>query len=151
MRKAPPSRIDRRLIAAAAIICAAACGGSPQEKEAKFLKRGKEFMSHKDYARALLEFRNAAAIRPNDAEPYYQGGVAALAAGNIEEAAFDFKRASDLNPEHAGAQLKAAELMAATRNKELTQEAEKRLRQVLVRSPDDPEAMDALAMTEYQL
>jgi tetratricopeptide (TPR) repeat protein len=145
------SRIGGGLIVAATILTLAACGGSPQEKEAKFLKRGKEFMSQKDYARALLEFRNAAAVRPRDAEPFYQMGVAALAAGNLEEAAFDLKRATDLNPEHIGAQLKAAELMTATRNKDLTQEAEKRLKQVLLKSPDDPEAIDTIAIAEYQL
>ena len=149
--KSRQSRIGGGLIVAAAILTLAACGGSPQAKEARFLKRGKEFMSQKDYARALIEFRNAAAIRPRDAEPYYQMGIAALAAGNVEEAAFDLKRATDLNPGHTGAQLKAAELMTATRNKELTQEAEKRLTQVLLASPDDPEAIDTLAIAEYQL
>lgn len=108
-------------------------------------------MSQKDYGRALLEFRNAAAVRPSDAEAYYQIGIAALAAGNVEVAAFNLKRATDLNPEHAGAQLKAAELMTAARNKELTQEAEKRLKQVLLTSPDDPEAIDTLAIADYQL
>src|ERR1041385_8457525 len=89
MRKSTLSRIGRRSAVAATMLVLAACGGSPQEKEAKFLKRGKEFMSRQDYARALIEFRNAAAVRPRDAEAYYQMGVAALASGHVEEGALD--------------------------------------------------------------
>ena len=57
---------------------AAGCAGcrmSPEANEARFLRRGQALMAQKDYSRAILEFRNAATVRPRDAEAYYQLGL----------------------------------------------------------------------------
>jgi hypothetical protein len=45
------------------------CGTSPQAKEAKYLDKGKSLLAKKDYARALLEFRNAAKRCPKTPNP----------------------------------------------------------------------------------
>ena len=67
------------------VLCTAACQRSPQEKAAKFLRDGKDLMSRKDYARAVLQFRNAVRLLPKDAEVEYQLGLAYLADGKLAE------------------------------------------------------------------
>ena len=39
-------------------------GCSPEFREARYLKSGKSYLERKDYARALLEFRNAERTMP---------------------------------------------------------------------------------------
>ena len=82
----------------------AGCSFTPRQKEADFLRKGREFLEKKDYARAILQFQNAAKSVPNDAEPYYQLGRAGVASGNAVGAYAALKKAVELNPNHAGAQ-----------------------------------------------
>ena len=49
--------------------------------EDRYLARGKQLVEKKEYARAILEFKNASRLSPNSAEPYYQAGLAYLAIG----------------------------------------------------------------------
>jgi tetratricopeptide (TPR) repeat protein len=127
------------------------CSSSPQAKEAKFLRRGESRLAKKDYAGALVEFLNASQATPNDAEPYYQIGLAYLHTGNLGAGIGALRKATELNPKHAAAQLKLAELMTASQNKDLTEEAATRLQAVLLASPDNLEAIDSLALAEWHL
>jgi len=95
------------------------CAISPQSKEAKYLKRGQAQMAKRDYSRAILEFLTAAQVMPKDAEPYYQLGLAYLESRNVASAVGAFRQATQLNPQHAGANLKLAELMTVSRDKDL--------------------------------
>src|SRR5262249_15197422 len=99
----------------------------------------------------ILEFRNAAAAVPKDAEPYYRLGLAYLESGDPRSAAQAFQKATALNPNHAGAQLKLAELMAFTHDEKFLREAVSRLQGALGDSPADPEAIDTLALAEWKL
>ncbi len=83
-----------RLGAICAVVLLAGCSSSPQQKEAKFLKRGKALLEKKDYSRASLEFKNAEKAVPKDAEPYYQSGLAYLAAGELGNAVKAFRQAT---------------------------------------------------------
>jgi tetratricopeptide (TPR) repeat protein len=137
------------------VLCAAAllagCTRSPQAKEARFLKRGEAFFLKKDYARAALEFKNATAVMPKDAEPYYQAGLVYLELGNVANAVNSFRTATALNPNHAGAQVKLASLMATSQNKTVIEEAEKRLKGVLAAAPTSLEVLNNLAVAESKL
>jgi Flp pilus assembly protein TadD len=99
------------VVALGAGFVAAGCNRSPQAKEAQYLKRGIAQAARKDYGRAVLEFRNAIKVMPQDAEPYYQLGLAYLATGSSANGIAALRRATELNSKHAGAQLKLAELM----------------------------------------
>ena len=127
------------------------CTRSPQAKEAKYLQRGKAQIAKKDYSRAILEFQNAAQAMPRDAEPYYQVGLAYLQTGNLAMAVPALRKATELNPKHSGAQLKLAELMTVSRNKDLVEKAAGTLQSLLASSPDNAEAIDTLAVAEFQL
>ena len=61
------------------------------------------------------------------------------------------RRATELNPKHDAAQLKLAELMTATADKSILEDAKKRLDDLLEVSPDNSDALDALAIAELRL
>src|ERR1039458_5534466 len=96
--------------AAVAILMLSACSQSPQAKEAQYLEKGKKEFEKRNYAVAVLHFKNAMAAQPRDAEPYYQLGMTHLAGNDINSAANYFREAAELNPKHTAAQLKLAEL-----------------------------------------
>jgi tetratricopeptide (TPR) repeat protein len=127
------------------------CSQSPQVREAKYLEKGKKEVQKKNYAVAILHFKNAAQAQPRDAEPYYQLGLAYLASNDFKTAASYLHKAVELNPKHTGAQLKLAELMSTSRSKEVLEEAQKRTQDVLKLLPDDADALNVLAITELKL
>ncbi len=61
------------------------------------------------------------------------------------------RRATELKPGHAAAQLKLAELMIRSRDEQLLKEAELRIQKILTSSPADEDALFALAAAQAQL
>src|SRR5579884_656131 len=55
---------------------------SPQARRDQFVAKGKQYMAQRDYPRAVLEFRNAARVKPWDADVQYQSGMAYAATGD---------------------------------------------------------------------
>ena len=132
------------------ILWCSACSKSPQQKEADFIKRGQAQLAKKDYSRALLEFRNAGNVMPGDAEPYYQTGLVYLETRSLPEAVAAFRKATEADPKHTGAQIKLAELMTMSRDKEAVNQAADKLNELLKNAPDDPEIADYLAVAELR-
>ena len=126
-------------------------GCSPQAREARALAQGKMEFQKKNFQVAIIHFKNAIAAQPKDAEAYYQLGLAYLASNDINTAGSFFQKATELNPKHAGAQLKLAELLAPNRAKEAVQEAQRRTKVVLTLLPEDTDALNVLAFTELRL
>src|SRR5258708_4382637 len=81
-----------------AVVAFAGCARKPQEKAARFISNGKKHLKNNDYARAILEFRNAAQADPKDAEPYYQSALTNLATGDFQTGVANLRRATELNP-----------------------------------------------------
>lgn len=127
------------------------CAGTPEARRDRYLARGKALLQKRQYSRAILEFRNAAKAMPKDAEAYYEIGVASEDSGDVRTAVAFFKKALDENPKHSGAQLKLAQLMSLTTNKALLQDAETRLTALKQSSPNSPELLNSLALTELKL
>jgi tetratricopeptide (TPR) repeat protein len=145
-------RLKRKTLGVGVVILIlSACSQSPQAREARYLEKGRKEFLRKNYAVAVLHFKNAMQAQPRDAEPYYQLGLAYLASNDFNTAASYFRKASELNPKHTGAQLKLAELMSTSRSKDMVEEAQKRTQDVLVLLPDDTEALNVLAVTELRL
>jgi len=116
--------------------------------DVQFISRGKDLIAKKEYARAILEFKNAASFQPKNAEPYYQSGLAYLAMGDFPSAYRSFRQATELDPKHAGAQIKLAEMLSMNDDKDRRKEAEDRAKGVLERSPGNPEALTVLGVTQ---
>src|ERR1700691_1788471 len=145
-------RFERRVLGVvAAILTLSACNQSSEAKEAKFLEKGRKEFLRKNYAVAILHFKNASAAKPWDAEPHYQLGLSYMAGSDLRSAAADFRKATEINPRHTGAQLKLAELMDDSRNAKSLEEAQTHAQAVLVLLPDDPDALNVLGVTDLRL
>ena len=133
------------------------CVQSPQAKIAQYLREGKVLMQKRDPARAILQFRNAVQAAPkNDkavyrAEAYYQLALAYLAQRDYRNTVAYLKMAIALNPQHAQAKLRLAQMMASVTDPNVLKDAQQRLRALLEVDPDDPDALHALALTEIKL
>src|ERR1022692_4924917 len=130
------------------------CTGSPEARCARHLASGKKLLAAKDYARAMLEFRNAVSAMPRNPEPLYALGLAYVATGNASDfqvAVKSFSKALELDPKHAGARLELARLMALTRDKPTLADSERRIRALMSDTGDTAEKLNVLAMTELKL
>ena len=134
-----------------AAIASIGCGFTPRASEAGYLASGQKYLEKHRYPEAILQFKNAAKLMPKDPEPHYQAGLAYLGQGDVREAVNRFQAALQLNPKHQGAQLRLAELMAATEDGGLVAKAAESLRDLLKTSPANPDILDTLAFAELQL
>lgn len=86
---------------------------SAQEREAKYLQRGTEAFEQGDLAKARIDFKNAQALAPKDAEPYYRLGLVDEAEGDLHNAFDNFIRAEQQNPHYDAAVFKIAQYYLA--------------------------------------
>jgi len=134
------------------LICAGGFAGCDRRsREARYVESGKQYLEKKDYARAAIQFNGAVQSNPNNAENYYQLGLAEIGLGDYVAAQRALSMTIDLNPKHMGAQLKLAEVLTAANTPELLNEVQEHARAVLQASPDDPDALDAMAAAELKL
>ena len=138
-------------LAMAGLLSLGGCTSSPQTKEAKALARGKKLLQQKDYARAMLEFKNAARTVKSDAEPYYQMALVALETGDSYAAYRLLNEAVKLNPQHIEAKSHLARLIAEKGSAKSLPEAESTAKAILALSPDNVENLYTLAILELRL
>src|ERR1039457_6206136 len=143
---------DRMMVALLLVVLAAAgCMRSPEAKSARYMEVGKKLLQKNDASRAILQFRSAAQLTPRNPEIYYQLGIAYLAAGDLRNGVDCLRKTLGLNPKHAAAQLRLAQLMASTSDPKWLKDAQQRLQALLQDTPDDPDALHALALAELKL
>ncbi len=126
------------------------CARSPEARRDAFLAKGKTYMAKKDYARAIVEFKAAAGAMPKDPEPYYQAGIALLAAGDLTGGVRALRQTLLIDPNHKLAQLRMAQLTSMG-DEDMAKDAEGKLEELLHGAPDDPNVLNALAFTELRL
>src|SRR4051794_1887988 len=141
----------RLVITLSVIVALSSCSQTPGTARGGHLEAGKRLLQQKDYARAVIELKNAIQVAPENPEPYYQLGLADLALGDVRSAAALFRKTTELNPKHVEAQKVLAGFMSTSRNPELLSEAVKRLQTVLTVAPADADTFNTLAATEYKL
>lgn len=145
----------RRILAAVGVAAialgAASCRREPQADHAQRLHRGQRYLEEGKFPQAAIEFRAAIQLAPRDPDAYYLLGLAYLADGNIMNAVPALVKAAEVDPKHAGSQLKLAELLSASKDPKLLEEAQQRARQVLAAEPGAPDALTVLALTEAKL
>lgn len=130
---------------------AVACSRPPAERAAKYMENAKKRAQAKDHPGAILQFRNAAKYTPDDPELYYQMALSYTAVGDPAAAIAGFQKAVQLQPKHAGAQLKLAELAIASAQKDLVKGAAERLTGVLAQSPRNVDALQMRASAQVSL
>lgn len=111
---------------------------SPEEKYAKYIDRGAELFDQGAYDKARLEFKNAARLKPADAEVRYRLGLIDEAQGKLPEAFKNFVMAEQQNAQHHEALLKLAQYFIAG---EQNEEAYKRINALLAIQADDADAL----------
>jgi tetratricopeptide (TPR) repeat protein len=145
----------RRPLSAAVILVAflglQACREAPGAKYTRYLQSGKQLMAKKDPSRAILQFRNAASLKPNDPEPFFQMAMAFLALGDYHQGVEALRKTLLLDPKHAGAQVQLSRLMVMTNDPALLADARVRLQSLLTSGQEDPDALQVLALSELKL
>jgi tetratricopeptide (TPR) repeat protein len=136
---------------ASIVFCDSGCISSPDAKSARYLDAGKKLLAKHDASRAILQFLNALKATPRNPEVHYQLALAYLASGDLKRGVASLRKALELNPGHAAAQLCLARLETNANNPEVLKDAQQRLRTLLQQTPQDPEALHALALTELKL
>jgi tetratricopeptide (TPR) repeat protein len=144
-------RFLRFLFMATLVLALAGCMRSPAEEAARHLKAAKALAQKKDYNRAILELKNAVRETPKNAEIYYQLGLAYGATGDLQGAADEFQRALSIDPDYKPARLQLSELIAVDGASSLLGDTETRLTGLLEESGPNPDALNALAVTELRL
>jgi tetratricopeptide (TPR) repeat protein len=132
-------------------VMSAGCSRSPEERRKDFISIGDKRMAEKDWARAILEYKNAAQAVPGDPEAYYKLGLAYLATGDGRHGVGFLQKAVQINPKYGEAQLKLSELMILSDDHAVLEDAEDRLNNLLASSPNDAHAITALALAEWKL
>ncbi|HEY6343929.1 MAG TPA: tetratricopeptide repeat protein [Bryobacteraceae bacterium] len=142
----------RQAVAALAMtfVFAASCSQRADVRKLRFMENGRRYYDNHDYSRAIIEWKNAAEIANGDPEPFYWLGMGYFKAGNNPLAVDAFRRAVAVNPKHAAAQLRMAELLTLSNDPDLLQDAVKRLQIVLDTAPSAA-ALNAIALTELKL
>jgi len=132
-------------------LASSSCLRSPEAKSAAALEAGKKLMEQKDTPRAILQFRNAVQATPRNPEVHYQLALAYLAAGDARNGIGSLRRALELNPQHAGARFRLADLMAQLPDLEVVKDAKQRLEALLQDAPGNADTLHTLAFTELKL
>ena len=127
------------------------CSRDPKAREAAFVEKAKGYMAQKDYARAAIELDNAVKLNGKDSQAWYRLGLAYLGMEDTNNAVLALRKATQLDPHLAAAQLRLSELEVKTRQPEVLQDAISRLGQVLVDDSNDADALDTLAVAELKL
>jgi tetratricopeptide (TPR) repeat protein len=140
----------RYAVALALTLGAAACFQSPEQRSARWKESAKTHLAAKEYGRAIIDLRNAAQTTPKDAEAHYLLGEALMKSGHPAAATQSFRKAAELKPNHAGARLRLAELLADVEDPKLHAQAEEHALAALAQRPDDPEILHALAAAEWR-
>jgi cellulose synthase operon protein C len=109
----------------------------PEEKEARYMKRGNELFSAGDYEKARIEYKNAARLKPADPEVAYRVGLIDETEGNLKDAFGNFAHAAQQDPQYHPVLLKLAEYFMISGK---YAEAQKRLDIIFHDAPDDVEA-----------
>ena len=88
-----------------------ACSHDPVARSASYVTSGDGYTAKQQFARAILEYRNAIKERPDWAEPHYKLARAYEASGDPIKAYGEYSRTADLEPANVDAQLKAGNLL----------------------------------------
>jgi tetratricopeptide (TPR) repeat protein len=127
------------------------CMQTPQAKSARFIANGRKLLEKGDPSRAILEFRNAVQATPRDPNAWYELGAAYYKGHDIRPAVAALRKALELDPKHAGARLKIAQMKAETSDSDLLKGAKGDLQELLKEALPTSEMLDTLAMTEIKL
>ena len=117
--------VARLLIAPIALIAFVALGcQSDSERAAEHMKRGEELLTEKKYDEAVIEYKNATKLSPNDAGAHYGLAKAHLGKKDARSAYWELQETVRLNPNDIQARIDYGEFLLLQGNEELEQAVE---------------------------
>ena len=122
------------------VLVLSGCGRDAQAKKIAHVQKGEQYFAEEKYAEAIIEFKNAIQLDPNDAQAYYKIALAYLKKGgllNLKQAYQAFSKTAELDPNLLDAQLKLGELYLLSKH---FSEARTKAELVLQRDADNIEA-----------
>ena len=144
-----------RTLAAAAILAvalmAAGCSKPPAEQYKDYMASGQAFVDESDWAAAAIQFRNAARVMPNEADPHYQLALVELQQKKLQDAYGSAARAARIDPDHEQAHLLLAQFEVRYGEESNWDSAQQRLERILAGGRDNTEALFYLAATRARL
>jgi tetratricopeptide (TPR) repeat protein len=144
--------VNKRLIIVVALtalvgIGLQGCGGA-ENRRARAMERGQQYLAEGNFAKARIEFSNALQIAPNDADARYYAGVAAEKSGDLRTAAQGYQAALTVDANHALASAALGRLYVfsglGAQGLELVEKA-------LVAHPDQPDLLVVRAAAKLAL
>ena len=111
---------------------AVACSESPEAAKQRHFQKGNAYVAQKQYAEAILEYRNALKIDTKFGEARFKLAEAYAANNDMRNAYGEYIRAADLSPDNEDAQIKTGNLMLVAGR---FADARLRARVVLERNP----------------
>ena len=111
--------------------------GTPEQKEARYLRSGNALFEKGEYEKARVEYKNAARIKPEDAEPIYRIGLVDEAEGYLHNAFSNFIAAEEQDKLFVPTKLKIAQYLMTG---DQIPAARERIVAVLSEAPENAEA-----------
>ncbi len=125
------------------------CTTDPTARTAEHIARAEQYMTDAKYPEAVIEYRNALKLTPNDAHTLFRLASAYLKQGSRRSAQLAFtalSQAVELDPTLSEAQLRLGELFALSRRFD---DAKSKAQLVLEKDPTHLDALILLANSEW--
>jgi len=122
--------------------------GNPQQRAARHLDRGQQYLAADNLSKARIEFRVALQIMPANAMARYENGVVDERLENYAEAIGFYRAAIEVDPDHIPARVALARLTLLGRS---PQQAAEIIQPSFARHPDDPRLLAMRAACENAL
>ena len=116
----------------------ASCSTDPETAKREYFAQGERHLAAKEYAEAILQFRNAVRIDDRFGEARAKLAEAYLGAGDSQSGLRETIRAADLMPDNMEAQMRAGILLLIARQ---FPDARARATKVLAKEPRNPRAL----------
>ena len=121
----------------AAVLASLGCRTNPDVAKEEYKKSGDRYLDQKQYAEAIVQYRNALQQDPKFGEVRYKLAEAYAKRGDSQNAYREYIRAADLLPDNVEAQVTAAGLLLMTRQFE---DAKTRVQKALAKEPKNVQA-----------
>ena len=101
------------IVAAVAFVALAAvsCSQDPQKAKLRYVESGDKYAAQKNYAEAIVQYRNAIAKDSLFGEARFKLAQAYAATGDVKNAFHEYIRAADLLPDSVEAQMQAGKML----------------------------------------